>query len=108
MNMKFLLETIRALPQYQDLVTQAELNQEIPGLGLMRAARLPILAALQADLHQPILMITDRADHALSLFDEMGFWFAAPRYLFAEPSPLFYEQASWGTSTRRERLQTLK
>ena len=68
---------------------------------------MPILAALHQDLNQPILLVTDRADHALSLFDELGFWTKSPRYLFAEPNPLFYEQAAWGATTRRERLQTL-
>ena len=43
----------------------------------------------------------------LSLFDELGFWVKSPRYHFAEPNPLFYEQAAWGVATRRERLQTL-
>ena len=52
-------------------------------------------------------MVTDRSDHALSLFDELGFWVKAPRYLFAEPNPLFYEQAAWSVTTRRERLQAL-
>ncbi|MDO8755219.1 MAG: CarD family transcriptional regulator, partial [Anaerolineales bacterium] len=43
----------------------------------------------------------------LSLFDELGFWVKSPRYLFAEPNPLFYEEAAWGVTTRRERLQVL-
>jgi transcription-repair coupling factor (superfamily II helicase) len=67
-----------------------------------------VLASLHADLNQSILLITDRADHALALYDELGFWLPeAPRYLFAEPNPLFYEQAAWGVTTRRERLQAL-
>jgi transcription-repair coupling factor (superfamily II helicase) len=74
---------------------------------LPRAARLPVLAALHQDLNRPILLITDRADHALSLHDELGFWIKSPRYHFGEPNPLFYEQAAWGVTTRRERLQTL-
>ncbi|HQU37547.1 MAG TPA: transcription-repair coupling factor, partial [Anaerolineales bacterium] len=72
-----------------------------------RAARLPILAALLEDIGGPILFITDRSDHALSLYDELGFWVKSPRYHFAEPNPLFYEQAAWGVTTRRDRLQTL-
>ncbi|MCK6539631.1 MAG: hypothetical protein L6Q26_06200, partial [Anaerolineales bacterium] len=80
---------------------------QIPGLGLPRSARLPILAALLEDTSRPILLVTDRADHALSLFDELGFWIRSPRFHFAEPNPLFYEQAAWGGATRRERLQTL-
>jgi transcription-repair coupling factor (superfamily II helicase) len=105
--MQFILDKIRALSQYQQLLKQIQTGGEFPGLGLPRATRLPILAALHQDLNQPILLVTDRSDHALSLFDELGFWVNSPRYLFAEPSPLFYEQAAWGVTTRRERLLTL-
>ncbi len=105
--MEILQKKICQLEPYQQLLTQIQAGKSIHGLGLPRSARLPILAALHADLQQPILLITDRADHALSLFDELGFWVKAPRYLFAEPNPLFYEEASWGISTRRERLQVL-
>ncbi|MBI1854928.1 MAG: DEAD/DEAH box helicase, partial [Chloroflexi bacterium] len=105
--MQLLLDKIRLLPQYQHLLKQIQAGKSQPGLGLPRAARLPVLAALQADLNQPVLLITDRSDHALSMFDELGFWTKSPRYLFGEPNPLFYEQAAWGVTTRRERLQTL-
>ena len=38
----------------------------------------------------------------------LKFWAGdAPRLLFPEPNPLFYEQATWGSNTRRERLQAL-
>ncbi|MBK9208454.1 MAG: transcription-repair coupling factor [Anaerolineales bacterium] len=107
--MQSLLENIRALPPYQQLLTQLQAGKIIPSLArsVPRAARLPILASLHTDLSLPILLITDRADHALSLFDELGFWVKSPRYLFAEPNPLFYEEAAWGVSTRRDRLQVL-
>ena len=108
--MEIILNKIRTLPQYQGLLKQLQANgrfaEQLPGLGLPRAARLPVLAALHQDLDRPILLVTDRADHALSLFDELGFWVKSPRYHFAEPNPLFYEQAAWGAATRRERLQT--
>ncbi|NOH03567.1 MAG: hypothetical protein HND47_17205 [Chloroflexi bacterium] len=105
--MQPLLSNLRTLPPYQRLLDKLVERKSQPGLGLPRAARLPILAALHADVNQPILLITDRADHALSMFDELGFWVKSPRYLFAEPNPLFYEDAAWGVTTRRERLQTL-
>jgi len=107
MKMQSILNNIRSLPQYQRLLTQIKTGKQIPGLGLPRAARLPVLAALLEDIKQPILFIIDRADHALSLFDELGFWVKSPRYHFAEPNPLFYEQAAWGVTTRRDRLQAL-
>ena len=102
-----LLTQLRDLESYQDLREQIQANKQIPGLGVPRSARLPILAALHADFNQPILLVTDRADHALALFDELGFWVKSPRYLFAEPNPLFYEEAAWGVNTRRERLRVL-
>jgi transcription-repair coupling factor (superfamily II helicase) len=77
-------------------------------LGLRRSARLPVLAAIHACLNRPILLVTDRADHALTLFDELALWApSATRFLFQEPNPLFYEKAPWGRSTRRERLLVL-
>ncbi|MEW6286200.1 MAG: transcription-repair coupling factor [Chloroflexota bacterium] len=105
--MQLILDAIRSLPQYQRLLKQVQTGGHPAGLGLPRSARLPVLAALHGDVDRPILLITDRADHALSLFDELGFWIKSPRYHFAEPNPLFYEQAAWGIATRRERLQTL-
>ncbi len=77
-------------------------------MGLRRSARLPVTAALHACLKRPILLVTDRADHALTLFDELTLWApGATRYLFPEPNPLFYEKAPWGKNTRRDRLQVL-
>ena len=106
--MEILLDQIRELSQYRQMLQQMQTDGKLlPGLGLPRAARLPLLAALHQDLDRPILLITDRADHALSLFDELSFWVKSARYHFAEPNPLFYEQAAWGVTTRRERLQTL-
>lgn len=106
--MDFFLASLRSTPQYQTLLQQIRADSRLPGQGLPRAARLPLLAALHGDLTRPILFLTDRADHALALHDELGVWLpAAPRYLFAEPNPLFYEDAAWGANTRRERLTTL-
>ena len=102
-----LLSQIQNLAEYKKLLTQLYAGKPASGLGLPRSARLPVLASLHADLNQPVLLITDRADHALALFDELGFWTKSPRYLFAEPNPLFYEEAAWGVTTRRERLLVL-
>ncbi|MFH1524968.1 MAG: transcription-repair coupling factor [Chloroflexota bacterium] len=106
--MKFLIEKIQSLSSYGALFDALKSGQPQPGLALPRAARLPVLTALHADLGQPVVLVTDRADHALALFDELAFW--APdvaRHIFSEPNPLFYEEAAWGSATRRERLQSL-
>ncbi len=105
--MESVLQNIRELSAYKQLLTELQDRKEHPGLGLPRSPRLPVLAALHVDLERPILFITDRADHALALYDELGFWIQSPRYLFAEPNPLFYEKAAWSATSRRERMQTL-
>ena len=106
--MQHLLDSIRQLSAFQQVVVSLQSGQPQPGLGLPRAARLPVLAALHSTMVQPILLVTDRADHAIQLHDELSFWVPnASRYIFSEPNPLFYENAAWGTTTRRERLQTL-
>ncbi len=105
--MQPILNRLRELPAYKQLLSDLGEEKSLSGLGLPRSARLPILACLHADANQPILLITDRADHALAMFDELGFWVQSPRFLFAEPNPLFYEDAAWGATTRRERLQAL-
>jgi transcription-repair coupling factor (superfamily II helicase) len=106
--MQALLDSIRQVSSYQRLMLGLKAGERFPGLALSRAARLPVLAALHKDLGQPMLLVTDRADHALQLHDELGFWLPdSNRYIFSEPNPLFYEDAAWGTATRRERLQTL-
>ena len=107
-----LLDRIGKLAAYQDLLARlgsgAETVTTARGLGLPRAARLPLVARLQADLRRPILLITNRADRALALYDELQFWLQdVPAYYFPEPNPLFYEQAGWGKGTRRDRLQVL-
>jgi transcription-repair coupling factor (superfamily II helicase) len=106
-------------------------------LGLRRSARLPVAAALYEYLNAaylppsptapagsdaaahphpsprpgqpvPLLLVTDRHDHALALLDELARWLPdSPRLLFPEPNPLFYENAPWGMNTRRDRLAVL-
>jgi transcription-repair coupling factor (superfamily II helicase) len=102
--MKDVLALIRALPEFQALV-EAPAEQR---LGLMRAARVPLTAALHAALERPILLLTHRRDRALAYYDELELW--APdteRLYFPEPSALFYENAPWSETARRERLAVL-
>jgi len=92
----------------RELLATIKAARAIPPLGLRRSARLPVLAGLYAGLGRPTLLITDRSDHALTLFDELALWAPeVPRFLFPEPNPLFYELTAWGETTRRERLVVL-
>ena len=91
-----------------DLISRLENGEALPNLGLRRAARLPLLVALQARLNRPLLLLTDRTDRALTLADELELW--APhttQMFFPEPTSLFYEDVPWGDNTRRDRLQVL-
>ena len=96
-----------------DLLSAIEAGNPLPPLALRRSARLPMLAALHQQVsthspHRPILLLVDRADHALTLLDELTLWLPdAPRFYFPEPNPLFYENAPWGAATRRDRLSVL-
>jgi transcription-repair coupling factor (superfamily II helicase) len=102
------LDSIRKLPAYIDVLDQIKVGSQLTGLALSRASRLPILSALSLDLNVPILLVTDRNNKALTMVDELGFWLPDhPRYHFSEPTPLFYEPAAWGAVTRRDRLQAL-
>ena len=103
-----LLPIIHSASSYHQLVVDLQNGQSLPGLALPRSARLPVVAALYEDLAVPLLLITDRTDHALTLAEELAFWL--PNYyrlLFPAPTPLFYEQAIWGSTTRRDRLLAL-
>ena len=103
-----MLDNIRSLPEYQGILHKIRDGVGIPKFGLARATRLPVLSSLYSDLQMPFLLITDRAERALTLLDEIGFWSKnISRLMFPEPNPLFYEHAAWGTTTRRDRLLVL-
>jgi transcription-repair coupling factor (superfamily II helicase) len=91
-----------------DLISLLKRGENLPPLGLRRSSRLPVLAALYRLIDRPVLLVTDRYDRALVLLDELGFWLPdSNRLLYPEPNPLFYEDAPWGITTRRDRLAVL-
>jgi transcription-repair coupling factor (superfamily II helicase) len=102
------LNPISELPSFQALSSQLKQGASPANVALPRAARLSVLAALHRDLQQPMVLLTDRADRALTLLDELALWAPeAQRLYFPEPNPLFYENAPWGPNTRRDRLLVL-
>ena len=91
-----------------DIIKAVQQNTPLPPFGLLRSARLPFTAAIKQQLNIPVLFITDRRDHALTIRNEFSFWDTkSPIFLFPEPTPLFYEKASWGESIRLERMRVL-
>ena len=62
-----LLDIIRSLTAYQQVLSSLKSGRSVASLGLMRQARLPMLAALHLDLNIPLMLITDRSDRALTI-----------------------------------------
>lgn len=103
-----MLDLIRQQPIYQDYLNAVKVGNHSTTLGIIRSARLPVVAGLCLDLNTPLLLLTDRSDRAALMYDELGFWLPdIQRVYFPEPTPMFYENAAWGSLTRRDRLQAL-
>ncbi len=84
------------------------LSQSQSALDLRKSARLPVLSAIHRLHNQPVVLLTDRADRALALTEELVLWEAGIEiYDVPEPTPLFYEKAAWGDTTRRDRLSAI-
>lgn len=111
--MSELLQRIQRQPAFQQLLAKSHDGDPQAGgsplqLGLIRSARLPLAAALAAASGRTVLLLTHRRDRALAYFEELGFWAPAmERLYFPEPSSLFYENAPWSETARRERLAAL-
>jgi hypothetical protein len=75
------LASIRNIPAYQGLLNNLRMGQRPAALALPRAARLPFLATLAEDFKRPILLLTDRADHGLTLYDEFSFWYGSSLFI---------------------------
>lgn len=103
-----MLELLRKQASYLECLNAIKVGSQPASLGLIRSARLPVVSALCHDLNVPVLLITDRSDRSSLMYDELHFWMEeTPHYYYPEPTPMFYEKATWGSLTRRDRLNTL-
>ena len=107
MNISVLLRLLRQVEPYRRLVD--ELNgagRELTRLGLPRAARPAVAAALHQDTDRPLLIVAPRVDQAQKLADDLKSWSPRPERIlrFSEPSPLPYDYAPWGVNSRFSRL----
>jgi len=111
MNLAGLLDTLRGLPEYQAaLAAVRDAQPGAPGvaLRLLRAARIPVAAALSQEQPAPTLVIAARPDRVATVAEELSAWAPQARVLvFHEPNPLFYEYAAWGPRTIHDRLNVL-
>ncbi len=128
MNLSALLPALRTLPEYPGLLEH--IGRSPVALGLPRAARLAVVAALAAELQRPALLIAARSDRALLFNEELPAWLPSNQqshsaslrglssaisdqpsafniHHFPEPNPLPYEHAPWGPRTIRQRIATL-
>ncbi len=103
-----ILPRLTSTAPFQRLVDQIRAYEDVPNLAMPRATRLALASALHTSLNVPVILITDRADHALNLQDELASWLpSAECLLFPEPTPLYYENVPWSETTRRDRLKVL-
>ncbi|MGH2606334.1 MAG: CarD family transcriptional regulator, partial [Anaerolineales bacterium] len=108
MNLTPLRKALAALPAYKQIVGRVSEGRDSPPLGLPRAARLPVAAALAQDHPGPLVILVSRADRWLVWIEEFTAWLPdAELRPFPEPTPLFYEPSGWGPRTLRQRVQAL-
>jgi transcription-repair coupling factor (superfamily II helicase) len=121
LNLSGLLFLLNEIPAYRSLVDtlqKPEANGHSDGLlshlrtaplNLIAPARPYIIAALQQDLGQPILVVTSQPERARQIYDELRIWSATPEGVlrFPEPDALPYERVPWAIETIGERLATL-
>ena len=109
MNISGLLAAFESLEPYRALRTDLESGEMPSPLGLLRAARPALLAALARDLNRPMLVVVGSVERARALASSLRDWSPAPErvWSFPEPLALFYERAPWTTEVIAGRLRVL-
>ncbi|MBS3784326.1 MAG: hypothetical protein KGY78_07775, partial [Anaerolineae bacterium] len=110
MDISGLLRAFRTLEPYLALREDLE-RGKLPGpLGLMRAARAPLTAALAGDLDRPLLVVTGTVARAQKLVQALQDWSDGATIIqrFPEPLTLFYDRAPWTDEIIIGRLRTLR
>ena len=109
MNISGLLASLESLEPYRVLRHDLQSGEIPPPLGLLRAARPSLLAALARDLERPMLVVTGSVERAQALTHSLRDWSFAPERIlrFPEPLALFYERVPWTDEIIVGRLQVL-
>jgi len=110
MNVAGLLTWFRTLPAYRALLEDLRSGGSLPPLGLARAARPGLLAALATDLGRPVLIVVGSVERARVLYQSLRHWHPHPSCVLrlSEPPSLFYERTPWPQETVTERLAILR
>src|SRR4051812_43192405 len=109
MQLSGLIDLLREAPAYRALLDSLRASTEPTALGVLRAARPFVAAALARDWDAPVIYVTTRIDRAYNVSEQLPVWLGdADRiYRFGEPAPIFYERAPWGEPAVRSRIETL-
>ncbi|HIQ01004.1 MAG TPA: transcription-repair coupling factor [Anaerolineales bacterium] len=110
MNVSGLLTWFDTLPTYRALREDLGGGGSLPPLGLLRAARPALLAALANDLGRPILVVVGSVERARTLHQSLCHWHPQPERVlrFPEPPALFYERTPWPRETATARMAVLR
>jgi transcription-repair coupling factor (superfamily II helicase) len=109
MNISGLLASLEFLAPYRALRAELESGEVPAPLGLLRAARPAVLAALIHDLQRPVMVVVGSVERASTLTSSLRDWFPVPESIwrFPEPLALFYERAPWTEEVIAGRLSIL-
>jgi len=108
-NISGLLAALEQLEPYRALRRELESDRIPAPLGLLRAARPPLLAALARDLDRPTLIVAGAIERAQKLAHSLRDWSSTPEHVlrFPEPLALFYERTPWTHEVIEGRLRVL-
>jgi transcription-repair coupling factor (superfamily II helicase) len=108
-NVSGLLSSFGSLEAYRSLREDLASGVALPPLGLLRAVRPALLAALARDLERPMLVVAGTVERAKGLVQSLGDWSPTPERIqrFPEPLTLFYERAPWTDEVVSGRLRVL-
>jgi len=108
-NVSGLLASFEALEPYRTLRADLEEGETLPPLGLLRAARPALLAALARDLKCPLLVVVGSVERAKALAASVRDWSPDPDRVrhFPEPLAIFYERVPWTDEVIAGRLRVL-
>jgi transcription-repair coupling factor (superfamily II helicase) len=114
MNLSGLLDLLKSLPAYADLLMQAQQRGAgLPPQALLQAARPYVIAGLKTHSPGAVIVLTARSEMALQLAEQLRVWLppeeegGPPVYQFADPDALPFERIHWSSATRQRRLTAL-
>ena len=92
MNLAGLLQRVRDIPAYRELLEDLRAGETLKPLSLLRAACPYLVAALARDLLQPIIWIVARPEQATASTEQARHWLpdAHDVLRFSEPEALPY------------------